>query len=367
MKSARTTAKVRPGRLPYSTTVRRGRHARSLLSRVAHGVRAVMAKANFLRRLPSLEAHGALGLTESPLSSSSSVTPPALAPGDILRDLAFFTQASEVSFFSTHPSLCADVFGVAPGEVFEVGDSRASTSSGRVEGEASSSTAGEVIVVVGARGGKLWVWAYSDAYARVLRVPALTISATSLNATEVRAAIVAHHQLRELVNPSRAQHSTAGRKVRDQSAQVGLIKNVCAAFQSLCARACEEAGRLYTPDQQAFLQCAPDLYVAATRGADWAASPSAATSPAAGVNSEPQQQQPDHPPELYLPSFLLNSIYTDIARHAPHTATVVLLVPRVALATGAVGWAGEGDVLLTDTPVGQGGYGEASLSASVVI
>ncbi|CBZ24791.1 conserved hypothetical protein [Leishmania mexicana MHOM/GT/2001/U1103] len=363
MKSTRTTAKVRSACLPYSTTMRSSRHTSSLLSRVAHSVGAVVAKVNPLRQQPSREEHSPSGLAESLLSS---VEPPVLAPGDILRDLAFFTHASEVGLFSTHPSLCARVFGVVPGDVFEIGGGRVITSSSGVDAEAGSRIAGELIVVVGARSGRLWVWAYGDEVARVLRVPSSTTSVMSSSAAEVRAAIVEHYQLRQLAHPSRQQCSAGGGVAGEPDGQVEFVRAVCVAFQSLCARAHEEVQRLYTPDQLAFLQRAPDLYAAVTKRVDWVASSSDAASPAAGVNSEPQRQQSDHPHEMPS-SFPSRSIYADLARHAPHTAAVVLLSPRVSLVTGAVGWVGEGDVVLADSLVGQGGYGEASLSASVVI
>ncbi|CAG9571059.1 conserved hypothetical protein [Leishmania major strain Friedlin] len=366
MKSTRTTAKVRPACLPYSTTMRSSRQTSSLLSRVAHSVGAVVAKANLLRQSPSREAHRPSGPAEGLRPSSSSAKPPVLASGDILRDLAFFTQASEVGFFSTHPSLCAQVFGVVPGDVFEVGGGCAVTSSSVVDVDAGSRMAREAIVVVGARSGKLWVWAYGDEAARVLRVPSSTTSAMLSSAVEVRAAIVEHYQLRQLVHPSRRQCSAGGGKAMEQDAQVEFARTVCEAFQSLCARAHEEVQRLYTPDQLAFLQRAPDLYAAATKRVDRVASSLDDASPTAGVNSEPQRQQPNHPPDGSS-SFLPRSIYSDIARHAQHAAAVVLLAPRVSLVTGAVGWVGEGDVVLADSLVSQGGCAEASLSASVVI
>ncbi|KAG5509994.1 hypothetical protein GH5_07842 [Leishmania sp. Ghana 2012 LV757] len=370
MKSTRTTAKSRWVRLPYSTTVYSRHHPSSVLSRVARGISAVLAKATFLRQPRSLEQRGVSGVAASPLPSSSSATLPALAPGDILRDIAFFTQASEVNFFSTHPSLCAQMFGVVPGEIFEMGGGCAEPSSGAGEAESGSSIAGEAVVVVGARGGRLWVWAYGAATARVLPVPERGASATPSTAAEVRAVIVEHYQLRQLAHPSRAQCCAGSLKAREQDAQAELTRTVYAAFQCLCARAHEEAQRLYTPDQIAFLQCAPDLYVAAPKRGDRVTTASAAAVDAAGEDSESQQQQQqpsDHMPPLPSSSTILSSIYTDIARHAPNAAAVVLLAPRVELATGVVGWVGEGDVVLIDVLAGEEGYGEASLSASVVI
>ncbi|GET86953.1 hypothetical protein, conserved [Leishmania tarentolae] len=367
MKSTRTTTKARPARLPYSTTMCSSSHTSSLLAQVAHSVGAVVAKANFLRKHPSGDAHGASKLAENGLSSSSSAKPPALAPGGIVRDLAFFTQASEVTFFSTHPSLCARVFGVLPGEVFEMGGERSATSSDSVDEEAGGRVAEKVIVVVGARGGRLWVWTYGDEAARILRVPASTTSCTPSSAAEVRVAIVEHYQLRQLVHSSRQQRSAGGAKAREQDAQVELVRTVHEAFQSLCTRAQEEVKRLYTEDQLAFLQRAPDLYAAATKRVDWAASSSDATSPAAGESSVPQRRQPDHAPEMSSSLFSSSSIYADIAHHAPNAAAVVLLAPCVLPRTGAIGWVGEGDVVLTDALMGHEGSVEASLSASVVI
>ncbi|TPP50080.1 Subtilase family protein [Leishmania donovani] len=349
-----------------ATTIRSSRQTSSLLSRVAHSVGAVVAKVNRLRQPPSREAHSPSGLAEGLLSSSSSAKPPVLASGAILRDLAFFTQASEVSFFCTGPLLCAQVFGVAPGDVFEVGGGRAVTSSSGVDAEAGSRIAGEAIVVVGTRSGRLWVWAYGDEAARVLRVPSSTTPAILSSAAEVRAALVEHYQLRQLAHPSHRQCSAGGGKAREQDAEAELVRTVREAFQSLCARAHEEVQRLYTPDQLAFLQRAPDLYAAVTKRVDWVASSSDAVSLAVGVNSEPQRQQPDHPPEMSS-SVLPRSIYSDIARHAQHATAVVLLAPRVSLVTGAVGWVGEGDVVLAESLGGQGGCSEASLSVSVVI
>ncbi|KAG5484368.1 hypothetical protein LSCM4_07935 [Leishmania orientalis] len=369
MKSTRTTAKSRWVRLPYSTTVYSRHHPSSVLSRVARGIGAVLAKATFLRQPPSLEQRGVSGVAASPLPSSSLATLPALAPGDILRDIAFFTQASEVNFFSTHPSLCAQMFGVVPGEIFEMGGGSAGPSSGAGEAESGSSIAGEAVVVVGARGGRLWVWAYGAATARVLPVPERGASATPSTAAEVRAVIVEHYQLRQIAHPSRAQCCAGSLKAREQDAQAELTRTVYAAFQCLCARAHEEAQRLYTPDQIAFLQCAPDLYVAAPKRGDRVTTASAAAVDAAGEDSESQQQQQlsDHMPPLPSSSTILSSIYTDIARHAPNADAVVLLAPRVELATGVVGWVGEGDVVLIDVLAGEEGYGKASLSASVVI
>ncbi|KAG5484063.1 hypothetical protein LSCM1_05917 [Leishmania martiniquensis] len=360
MKSIRPTAKADSVRLPYSTTVHRRRHSSSVLFRVARGVGAVLSKAIRLSQPPSLEPQSSSDSAESEQPPSSLATVPVLSPGDILRDLAFFVQASEVHFFSTHPSLCAQVFGFVPGEVFEMSGGRAGASSDGGESGSASSIAGEVIVVVGARGGRLWVWAHGAAAARVLPVPERGPYGTPSSAAQVRVAIVQHYQLRQLAHSPSVQRCARSKAARGQDVQGELTWTVCAAYRSLCARAHAEAQRLYTPDQLAFLQCAPDVYVAATKRGDSVVIFPPTVTPATRESAEP-------PPPPTASSTVTSSIYTDIARRTPHAAAVVLLTPRVALVTGAVGWAGEGEVLLTDLLTEEEGYGEASLSASVVI
>ncbi|KAH9600140.1 hypothetical protein LSM04_003850 [Trypanosoma melophagium] len=68
--------------------------------------------------------------------------PPALTYGDILRDVPFHTHNRIVSFFSTHASLCEAEFGVSHGQCLRL-----------TQGAWRSETA----VVVGARGGTLWI------------------------------------------------------------------------------------------------------------------------------------------------------------------------------------------------------------------
>ncbi|KAG5509586.1 hypothetical protein JKF63_06291 [Porcisia hertigi] len=373
MKSIRTSGKGDAVRPPYSTTPHSHRAHERLrtLSRVARDVCAMMTKGKLLGQV-LFAKHKKSGLAETLLAPPPSSTLPALVPGDVLRDLAFFTQASEVSFFSTHPLLCARVFGVTPGEVFESGGVCVGASSDSGEAENGNSTSGEVIVVVGARGGRLWVWTHGDAAARVLSVPVCAAISASSSAAEVRSALMEHYQLRQFSRPSRPQRNPGDGKAQqrreeeEEARQQRLLSSVCADFQSLCARAHEEAQRLYTADQQAFLQSAPDMYVAVTKtGNSVANSPGAGASTATGAHAEPPPDDVRGAPSSFS---LSRSIYTDIACHSPHAATVVLLAPHVVLGTRAIGWVGEGDIVLPDALVGQGRcLSEASLSASVVM
>ncbi|KAK7195198.1 hypothetical protein NESM_000444700 [Novymonas esmeraldas] len=330
MQSTRSPVKVSAARLPYSAATRERRQAASLLSRLARGVGAAVVKAT-QPPLPS-----------SPSSSSSAavaaVAAAALTAGDVLRDIAFFTQPSEVNFFSAHPSLCAQVFGFTPGEVLERSGGRDRPDELHDAAEEVAEVDSDVVVVVGARGGKLWVWAWGDAAARVWQHPpppadhAAVGADASVGASGVRAAMLAHCPHRPLCHPVEGLRGGGG------GAAEKRVHAALAAFHSLCDRAREEAQRLYTADQRAFLQCAPDLYVAA-------------------VGKSQQQQQQDSVSSS-------DSLYFDIASN---TAAAVLLAPCVVVvASGAVvGWVGEGNIVLTGALVGGDG-GVASLSASVV-
>lgn len=377
MKSARSSVKAQPSGLPYSSAANTYRHHNSLLTRLADRVGATVAKLNPLRRFQqqpnsidgqhirngSAAAAQSHATAPSALVSSFGAVAPQLLPGDVLRDVPFFIQTAEVAYLSSHPSLCADVFGVVPGEVWEM-----MLGSG-------GALLGHVAVVVGARGGKLWVLVCGETSARAVHVPHITEkygeTAASHSSAEVRAAVMAYHDARLLLHPHRAltaveeaearQFGSAHAVEKDGESEMhaqmhraqqeeltSRIRQVQADYTALRARATSEAQRVYTAEQRAFLQRAPDLYVAA-------------------LSENAEEARAEHEDvELQAGIKATSSVYAAVVRGDAGARAVVLLPPRILVATGTVGWTGEGDVALLASPAGPA-CSEGSLSASVVL
>ncbi|KPI89689.1 hypothetical protein ABL78_1182 [Leptomonas seymouri] len=380
MKSARTPVKAHTRH-----------HGASLLSRVVRHVGATVSKLNPLRQghcdtatsnFDGTCASSETGNQDSEETTAVPVCPSAqcaddLQPGDILRDLPCFTAASEVAYFSTHRSLCAEVFGFVPGEVFEV------------MRESGAAALGRVVVVLGTRGGKLYVLGYGESSARALYIPTAPgdggsaqqgaeVAASPLAAApaspftpsnEVRAAMLSYYDAHLLYHPQRSltpSEEEIKKKLRgipfnakggegqsielqkeQQEELAARVADLRADLETLTARAQEEAQRIYTAEQRAFLQRAPDLYVAAMP----AITPAYAASDSCLASSS---------------SSSAASVYAAVARGDAETHAVVLLAPRVMATTGTAGWAGEGDITIHASQAGLD-YGEGSLSASVVI
>ncbi|KPA76440.1 hypothetical protein ABB37_07764 [Leptomonas pyrrhocoris] len=368
MKSFRAPAKAHArSPLPYGTVAHAHRQDVSLLSRMARNVGDAVAKLNLLRQRryrgaaapPLHHADGSSSEEAAVTSASSSAgSAAALQPGDILRDAPFFTAASEVAYFSTHPSLCAEVFGFVPGEVLEV------------VREGGGVVASQLLVVLGARGGKLYVLRHGESSARTLCTLAASSPSTPalLSASGMRGAMLRLHNAHLLHHPHRsltpaeeeavvaaaATRNVGGNPFRleandeqtpefSKEQRANLTERVAqlrSELDALSSRAREEAQRVYTAEQRAFLQRAPDLYVAALPS-----STDTATS---------------------TQSVAATSVYAAVARGDAAARAVVLLTPRIIAATETVGWTGEGDVRLHPSHTERGDV-EGSLTASVVL
>jgi hypothetical protein len=399
MRSARAPAKVQPSlsSLPYGsvshTRHQHHRHAASLLSRVARRVGATVTKLSLLRRWNGETAAQHAGTTtrscedENGALCASSSSPAevgvgdTLQPGDVLRDLPCFTSTAEVTFLSTHPVLCADVFGLVPGEVLET------------MGEGRAGVPGQLLVVVGARGGKLYVLGAGEAVVRPLHVPVVSpahqshvwsttetspsrVCPSSSSASAVRAAILKHYAAHTVFHPERSltaaekaaaasvhgalsdMNNREGSLVELQQELAARVAQVHADVAALTSRARAEGQRVYTAEQRSFLQRAPDLYVAVCPAprTQWTQRDTLSDATAAAVSSTVSQAAP--------PSAA--SVYAAVAQSDAVACAVVLLPPRIIAATGTVGWVGEGDVVVPASQTGTDGNA-GSLSASIVI
>ncbi|KAL7699253.1 hypothetical protein NQL31_000988 [Lotmaria passim] len=383
MKSDRTPAKAPPppSALPYGTLAdARQRHGVSLLSRVVRHLGTTVAKLIPRRQYASApRGTAAPSCSVTSVDEEQGVAAPALQPGDVLRDVPFPTHKSEVAYFSTHPSLCADVFGFQPGEVLE-------TVQCRIGGHGAA-VVGQLVVVIGARGGRLYVLRYGESSASAWSTPPTP-------GNDVRGAILQHHGAHLVFHPSRSLTPAEEAEIQkphgvlmllldavaDASAQVSAwqerrqqelaarVAQVRADAATLKARASAEAERVYNAEQRAFLQRAPDLYIAVLGHSalchSGSAEDQAETSSMDAAEGYCGATTATTVPVSSPPS---PSVYAAVARGDAAARAVILLSPRVVLTSGTVGWAGEGDVMLNASQAGLLEDVEGSLSASVVM
>lgn len=321
--------------------------------------------------LASMVAAGPPGAAQTP-------QPPLLPPlqaGQVLRDFPFFTQSAEVRFFSTHPSLLDEVFGLRHGQRLRF---------------TRGAWAGLQATVIGARGGAVWVLLAAESVARELPLPspyaadpadedddddvgvdgdgdgdAGERSASSPPAPAAAAAAAAarlvqrrlqRHYGLEFVPSPQPQGGVAAEAVTEEGFPIELLHAAEA-----------QASRLFTPEQRAFLQRAPDLFVSVV---DESSSPEdsddglqrsslsfyqRAVSTAAAASSSASTR-----------TSRANSGRSAQSRKSGRAdnSRVVLLSPCVLAASGTLGWGGEGAVM-----VNGGGVQAfpASLSASIVV
>lgn len=277
--------------------------------------------------------------------------PAPLRPGDVIRDFPYFTQVSEVQYFSTHPSLVVDTFGFWHGTRLKFG---------------RGAWSGQEATVVGVLGGRLWVVLQGDAIARVLPMPSVAGASLVMDVPEeitrlcptstwVRQRLISYYGITVLYEEDGTTKSTESSPT--------MSTNGNPFTPALMAEVAEEAQRLYTPQQREFLQRAPDLYVhlvdedgapaAPEDGQNASPTSSRAGSPHSPLGSSGTQQQ--QAPSLY-------QHFIDDREGAG--SRLVLLAPRVILSSGTVGWAGEGTVVANAGGVYQS---HASLSASIVV
>nr|CCC52918.1 conserved hypothetical protein [Trypanosoma vivax Y486] len=227
---------------------------------------------------------------------------PRLEYGDIIRDLPFHTHNRVVSFFSTHQSLCSDIFGVSHGQCLRM---------------MRGPWANELVVVIGVRGGRLWVLSDSGP------VVARPIYAVEYLRWEKVAQV-----------PSLEKRLREGLEAAQRDAKLD-----------------------YDAEQREFLQKAPDLFAEVLDDETEAAVHVTKSNRNSGFS------------RLYTEDYSpIRDTVGDTSRStAPRcgaTQKRVILVPQVELRTGSPGWAGEGVVL-----VNGGGVESfcASLSASVLL
>lgn len=353
-----------------------------------------------------------------------------LQPGDVIRDFPFFTQTAEVQFFSTHPTLCEDVFGAAHGD-------RLSFFAG--------AWAGRCATVIGARGGLLWVLLDGEDVARVLPIPPPSSSYHSAHTAATAAGAVSslgtaepianvwdhlcavYGMERVGVDEQQAQNPTDSRHDADSDNQNQKKKKSRSEQASLIglspqrlSEAVAAAERLYTPEQRAFLQRAPDLFACLVDDDEAVRVSGADSGEGEDANAEPDEvimvsvkergasdpsqnaastyRSTESDPDVatapssssalassnsaamsasagwraVLPAGLsarmaaagYTSMYDAVARAPQTSQKLVVLAPRVVSSTGAVGWAGEAVVLAEGGGVHQF---QASLSSSIVV
>ncbi|ESL10817.1 hypothetical protein TRSC58_01443 [Trypanosoma rangeli SC58] len=244
----------------------------------------------------------------------SSPTPPK--HGDILREVPYHVQNRLVAFFSIHPSICEHVFGVAHEQCIRF---------------TRGPWMNEVAVVVGVRGGVLWI--------------------LSRDGPEVA---------RPLYDIE--QHGWNN---------VDPDSELLSRFREGIADAWKDVELDYNPEQREFLQRAPDLYAevvddedggeeldSSELGWDQPRTGGIAGNDGAGHDDgEPSPDPPNDVENLKANSGIKNGGLSTARRR-------VILVPQLLQATDDVGWAGEGVVT-----VNGGGVKSfsASLSASVLL
>lgn len=327
---------------------------------------------------------------------------PPLRPGDVIRDLPFFTQHAEVQFYSTHPSLLDDVFGLRHGRHIAF---------------THGAWAGQEAVVVGARGGALWVLLAAESAARELPLPLVATAIDKSRVNGGRAVITATSGFDPFLaledgndNPQDTDAKSAAavpfpRIIRDllcdhygiqfpsaDAAGVTHGTNSSGGAQEshhglgqlpadLLLAAEAQARRLFSDEQRAFLQCAPDLFLsvvdetAAACGGGGGGMASGGGSPFArphhdGVGGETDTADTRADSDLSFYQSVVASVTGVGVGTSSHRGgggggpKMVLLPPCVLAATGTVGWGGEGAVVVEGGGVRTFA---ASMSASVVV
>ncbi|EAN79348.1 uncharacterized protein TEOVI_000530700 [Trypanosoma equiperdum] len=225
--------------------------------------------------------------------------------GDILRDIPFHVHNRIISYFSTHPTLCVEVFGVSHGQCIRF-----------THGPWARQTA----IVIGVRGGKLWVL---DKDGPVMARPLFTIEQ--------------HDWEKLLPDEELLKRLKEGLEVARRGAELD-----------------------YDPEQREFLQKAPDLFVEVVDDdMDYANAGSSAALSSRGSCAKTIRS------ERYTSNVNpVRGMDDGIFELPERSRKRVILVPQIAQVTGDAGWAGEGLVV-----VNGGGVRSftSSLSASVLL
>lgn len=403
--------------LPYSSQA-------SSLQSTGPGAYAAAARRQRARRRRHRGGRGPLALfrrvtsavTQSPRAddvSEECLAPllPPLQPGQVLRDLPFFTQNAEVHYFSTHPSLLDAVFGLGHGQRLRF---------------SCGPWAGQEAMVIGARGGAVWVLLRSETIARELPLPSCyapsQLSVYAVNPTgeedsdddddTARPSLTDREKRSGKASTSPSSPAVAVRLVRrqlerqygmevlpmdDESTSAEATHRIAAevthsapfGIADLVQAAQAQAERLFTPEQRAFLQCAPDLFVSVVDedSEDYPVAGDGSAAATAQAGARPPEGDDDglsfyqravsttategmpssRRPRSLSPS---NSAMrhdhegSPTGRRLRGAGRVVLLSPRVLSASGTLGWGGEGAVVVR----GGGVHAfTASMSASIVI
>ncbi|RNF22563.1 uncharacterized protein Tco025E_03050 [Trypanosoma conorhini] len=246
----------------------------------------------------------------------TSHTPPKY--GEILREVPYHVQNRVVAFFSIHSSYCDHVFGVAHGQCIRF---------------TRGPWMNEVAIVVGVRGGILWI--------------------LSRGGPEVA------HPLYDI-----EQH--AWNKVEPDSAL--LVR-----FREGLEEARKDVELDYNPEQREFLQRAPDLYAEVVDddvdgGEELDTTELGWNSPSAGgIAGDDGVGHVDEGESSRAPPNIVGNETTNNTNRNGGLSTAksrIILVPQLLQVTDDLGWAGEGVVT-----VNGGGVKSfsASLSASVLL
>ncbi|KEG10723.1 hypothetical protein DQ04_03371030 [Trypanosoma grayi] len=230
--------------------------------------------------------------------------PPPLQYGDVLRDVPFHLHNRIVGFFSTHPSLCEDDFGVCHGQCIRF-----------TRGPWTNETA----VVVGARGGYLWVVnREGPATARPLYAPEW------------------HGWEKVAAEPELLVRLREGLEAAHRDADLD-----------------------YDPEQREFLQKAPDLFAEVVDDEDNYGAGDVAVDDGWG-----EQKASCCSGRVSSNTADGHSVLSDASTTLSRARKRVILVPQVVQVSGDLGWAGEGVVV-----VDGGGVKSfsSSLSASVLL
>nr|CCC94975.1 unnamed protein product [Trypanosoma congolense IL3000] len=225
--------------------------------------------------------------------------------GDVLRDVPFHIHDRVVAYFSSHPTLCIEAFGVSHGQCLRF---------------THGPWARSVAVVIGARGGKLWVL---DKEGPVAARPLFTVE----------------------------QHDWE--KIDDDGELLKKLRDGIAVAR-------DNAELDYDGDQREFLQKAPDLFVEVVDDdvdnlSNYTSSiRSTRGSCARSIRSE----------RCTTGVTTVVGMDDGVFELPERTKKRVILVPQVTQVTGDVGWAGEGLVVLNGGGVK---YFTSSLSASILL
>lgn len=176
---------------------------------------------------------------------------PTLRYGEILRDFPYFTENSTIQFFSTHPSLCENIFGYAHGQRIQL-----------MNGTWSGYTA----TVCGTRAGRFYIVLDGETMTRELSIPTdIAGQALSYN---VRDLLTQYHGMKstEKDGCETPHHGHTERHATDrqnnyatQPHQSDIKKTPF--DEDTMTRVRIEMMRTYTTEECAFLQRAPDLYI----------------------------------------------------------------------------------------------------------